>query len=240
MRKDHKPYALKRLLGAIEKFYINHRTTPQLDALGPAPLIMKPWHLKLHGANIRFGTAVHVITAKDRTVRLTTWQHEDGAGAIEIQDYALLCPGVRIDSASRVVIGTNTMLAAGVYVTDADWHGIYDRPKPIGKTAPVVLADNVWVGDGAIIGKGVSIGANSIIGAGAVVTKSLPANVIAAGNPAVVVRELDPSQPMQRREDLLKDHNQLSHDIDLLEQLMRKENTWWRWLRSKLAPRSGD
>ena len=240
MRKDHKPYALKRFQGLIEQFYINHFTAPQLDNLGPGPLIMKPWYLKLYGANIRFGEAVHVITARDRTVRLTTWSHDEGVGEIEVQDYALLCPGVRIDSASKVVIGSNTMLAAGVYVTDADWHGIYDRPKPIGKTAPVILEDNVWIGDGAVIGKGVTVGANTIVGAGAVVTKSLPSNVIAAGNPASVVRELDPSEPMQRRQDLLANHQQLTRDIDLLEQLMRKENSWWGWLRSKFAPTNQD
>ena len=240
MRKDHKPYALKRLQGVIEQFYVDRFITPQLDDIGPGGMIMKPWHLKLYGANIRFGEAVHVITARDRTVRLTTWSHDDGVGEIEVQDYALICPGVRIDSASRVVIGPNTMLAAGVYVTDADWHGIYDRPRPIGKTAPVVLEDNVWIGDGAVVGKGVTIGANSIVGAGAVVTKSLPANVIAAGNPAVIVRELNPDEPMQRRQDLLGDHPTLTRNIDLLEQMLRKDNSWWRYLRTKLAPTKDD
>jgi len=240
MRKDHKPYALKRLQGIVEQLYVDHYIAPQLDTLGDGNMIMKPWHLKLHGANITFGRAVHVITARDRTVRLTTWTHEDGVGAIDVADYALLCPGVRIDSASSVTIGTNTMLAAGVYITDADWHGIYDRPRPIGKTAPVILEDNVWVGDGAVIGKGVTVGANTIIGAGAVVTKSLPANVIAAGNPANVVRELDATQPMQRRQDLLADHETLTRNIDLLEQLLRKDNGWWRWLRTRIAPTRKD
>jgi acetyltransferase-like isoleucine patch superfamily enzyme len=240
MRKDHKPYALKRLQGVIEQFYVNHYIRPQLDAMGPGGMIMKPWYLKLYGANIRFGEAVHDITARERTVRLTTWSHDDGVGEIAVKDYALLCPGVRIDSASRVEIGSNTMLAAGVYVTDADWHGIYDRPRPIGKTAPVVLEDNVWVGDGAVIGKGVTIGANSIVGAGAVVTKPLPANVIAAGNPAAVVRELDPNESMQRRQDLLADHHTLTRNIDLLEQMLRKDNSWWHYLRTKVAPTQDD
>jgi len=240
MRKDHKPYALKRLLGRIETAYINHFIRPQLSALGDAAMIMKPWHLKLYGDHITLGKAVHIVTAKDRTVRLTTWSHDHGQGEIKIKDFALLCPGVRIDSASRVEVGTNTMLAAGVYITDADWHGIYDRPRPIGKTEPVVLSDNVWAGDGAIIGKGVRIGENTIIGAGAVVTKSLPANVIAAGNPATIVRHLDPEEPMQRREDLLADHALLDYNMDQLERMLRTENSWVRWIRTLFAPRPDD
>ena len=63
------------------------------------------------------------------------------------------------------------MIAHGAYISDADWHGIYDRAEPVGKTKPIKFEDNVWIGDSAIICKGVTIGKNSIIGAGAVVTK---------------------------------------------------------------------
>lgn len=53
---------------------------------------------------------------------------------------------------------------------------------------PITIADNVWLGGGVIILPGVSIGENTVVGAGAVVTKDLPANVVAVGNPARVVR----------------------------------------------------
>ena len=56
--------------------------------------------------------------------------------------------------------------------------------------APVELAENVFIGDGVKILKGVTIGADSVVGAGSVVTRSIPEGVIAAGNPARVVREL--------------------------------------------------
>jgi acetyltransferase-like isoleucine patch superfamily enzyme len=236
LRRDQKPFALKRLLGLFEENWTRHFIRPQLDQLGDGCMIMKPWHFKIYGPNIRLGEAVHVVTAADRTVRLTTWQHEDGEGSIDVQDYALLCPGVRIDSATSVVIGQSTMLAAGVYITDADWHGIYNRPRPIGASAAVVLGRNVWIGDGAIVCKGVTVGDNTIVGAGAVVTKSLPANVVAAGNPASVVKNLDPAQEMISRADLLTEHARLSQDVKLLDQALRKDNTWWGWLRSVIAP----
>ncbi|GAB4448652.1 MAG: sugar O-acetyltransferase [Chloroflexi bacterium OHK40] len=55
---------------------------------------------------------------------------------------------------------------------------------------PITLGDNVWLGGGVIVLPGVSIGANTVVGAGAVVTKDLPANVVAVGNPARVIRTL--------------------------------------------------
>ena len=56
---------------------------------------------------------------------------------------------------------------------------------------PIVLGDNVWLGGGVIVLPGVTIGANTVVGAGSVVTRDLPADVVAVGNPARVVRQLD-------------------------------------------------
>ena len=57
---------------------------------------------------------------------------------------------------------------------------------------PIVIGDNVWLGGGVVVCPGVTIGENTVVGAGAVVTKDLPANVVAVGNPARVIRHLDP------------------------------------------------
>ena len=132
------------------------------------------------------------------------------------------------------------MFASSAYVTDADWHDIYDRSRPIGNRAPVVLGDNVWIGDSAIVCKGVSIGENSVIGAGAVVAGNIPANVIAAGNPARIIRELDPEKTLTRREDLLQNGPALDRQIDDLDRYLLSSNSWLRWLRSLVNPRRGD
>ncbi len=55
--------------------------------------------------------------------------------------------------------------------------------------APITIGNNVWIGGGAIICPGVTIGDNSSIGAGSVVTKSIPANKVAVGNPCRVIRQ---------------------------------------------------
>lgn len=55
---------------------------------------------------------------------------------------------------------------------------------------PITIGDNVWLGGGAVVLPGVTIGENTVVGAGAVVTRDLPPNVVAVGNPARVVRRL--------------------------------------------------
>jgi acetyltransferase-like isoleucine patch superfamily enzyme len=96
-----------------------------------------------------------------------------------------------IGCAESVTIGRNVICGGNTFITDYDWHAI-DRSDPKAKalSSPVVIEDNVWLGLNAVVLKGVTIGKGSIIGANSVVTKSIPAGVIAAGNPCRVVKEL--------------------------------------------------
>jgi maltose O-acetyltransferase len=55
---------------------------------------------------------------------------------------------------------------------------------------PIVIEDNVWLGGGVIVCPGVTIGADTVVGAGSVITRDLPAGVVAVGNPARVVRQI--------------------------------------------------
>lgn len=91
-------------------------------------------------------------------------------------------------------IGTNVKIGGCVLITDTDAHPmdyVARRSSNDGtKSAPVVIEDDVWVGAHCIILKGVTIGARSIIGAGSVVTKSIPTDCVAAGNPCKVIKLL--------------------------------------------------
>jgi len=61
---------------------------------------------------------------------------------------------------------------------------------------PITIGDNVWLGGGAIVLPGVAIGDNTVVGAGSVVTRDLPPDVVAVGNPARVIRSVDPAEPV--------------------------------------------
>ncbi|PQV64100.1 maltose O-acetyltransferase [Abditibacterium utsteinense] len=99
--------------------------------------------------------------------------------------------GVVMLDVCEIRIGENVLLAPGVQIYTAH-HPISPEERLTGRElgSPVTIGNNVWIGGNAIILPGVSIGDNSIIGAGSVVTKDVPANVIAAGNPCRVLREL--------------------------------------------------
>lgn len=138
-------------------------------------------------------------------------------------------------AADKISIGDSCMFGHGACITDADWHGIYDRAKPVGRTKPVVFEDNVWIGDSAIICKGVRIGKNSIIGAGAVVTKDVPPNSVFAGNPAVLVKKLE-KKDFNTRADFLADPLKLAKDFDALDRYSLESNTLLGWLKSLIMP----
>jgi len=101
---------------------------------------------------------------------------------------------------NKIVIGDNALIAPNVQIYTA-FHptnakdrfgqvredGSFEFCKT--QTAPVVIGNNVWIGGGAIIMPGVTIGDNVVIGAGSIVTKDIPSNKIAYGNPCQVIRD---------------------------------------------------
>ena len=198
-----------------------------------------PWYVDVFGSPIDIGDFVSIIAASDNRVRLSVWSDKQVSGRIRIGDYCLLCPGVRVSSASKIRIGDNCMIASGAYVTDSDWHGVYNRIE-FGKTDPIVIADNVWIGDSAIVCKGVAIGENSVVGAGAVVANSIPSNCIAAGNPARVVKHLDPDESFTTRKQWFSRASNLFDEIDQLDRQLLGDNTLLHWLRYVLFPSKGD
>lgn len=92
---------------------------------------------------------------------------------------------------AKVKIGDNVLLAPNVAIYTAG-HPIhpFSRNSTYEYGIPVEIGNNVWIGGNVVITPGVTIGDNVVIGAGSVVTKNIPANVIAAGNPCRVIREI--------------------------------------------------
>lgn len=112
-----------------------------------------------------------------------------------------------IRAKERIVIGNNVNIGAGCILIDTDAHNLdyrvraskatvnkygrkYEKDSFTAKSSPIVIEDNALIGAYCIILKGVTVGARSIIGAGSVVTKPVPPDCIAAGNPCKVIRKL--------------------------------------------------
>ncbi len=245
MRKDHRPYWLRNAYSGFEAWYARHFLLPAFDTTGEAVAVARPWNVHVFGPRVHLGHHVEIRATASDPVRFTTWCNptdEDpaGHGTIEIGDCALIGPGSRIQSAHHITLGPDVMLATQVLITDADWHGLYDRTSAPGKTSPVHIGENAWIGDGAKLLKGCRVGCNSIIGAGSVVTGSIGDNLIAAGNPARVIGELDSTEPFVTRRSLYEGERSLAAATDALYRLTLKDNTTWGWLRSRLFPARSD
>lgn len=92
---------------------------------------------------------------------------------------------------AEVWIGDDVMLGPSVQIYAA--HHPLDAARRVAGpelASPITIGDRVWIGGGAILCPGISIGANTTVGAGSVVTRDIPANVLAVGNPCRVIREL--------------------------------------------------
>ena len=112
-------------------------------------------------------------------------------GAITIGDRSFInVDSVMLDVAP-IAIGAACQIGPRVQLLTAT-HPVDPEPRRVGWEygKPITLADNVWLGGGVIVCPAVSIGQNTVVGAGAVVTRDLPAGVVAAGVPARVLREI--------------------------------------------------
>ncbi|HLP88751.1 MAG TPA: sugar O-acetyltransferase [Nostocaceae cyanobacterium] len=127
----------------------------------------------------------------------------------KIGEKITIIPPFHCDYGSNIIVGNNLFMNFGCVILDcnivqigdnvlfAPYVQIYTAYHPTnpeirltGKelAAPITIGNNVWIGGGVIICPGVTIGDNSTIGAGSVVTKNIPPNVVAAGNPARIIR----------------------------------------------------
>jgi acetyltransferase-like isoleucine patch superfamily enzyme len=97
-----------------------------------------------------------------------------------------------ISNGAGISIGKNTLIGYNVEILDSDFHETSPNKRKSGnpKAAKVIIGNNVWLGSNVKVLKGVNIGDNTIISAGSIVTKSIPANVIAGGIPAKFMKEI--------------------------------------------------
>ncbi|GIG20228.1 maltose O-acetyltransferase [Cellulomonas chitinilytica] len=131
-----------------------------LGSLGEASWIRPPLHVDL-GVHLHLGARSYV---------------NFGLVALDVAH-------IRIGDDTK--IGPNVQLLTPIHPVDPE-----PRRAKLEAAEPITIGDNVWLGGGVIVCPGVTIGDNTVVGAGAVVTTDLPANVLAVGNPARVVRSI--------------------------------------------------
>jgi acetyltransferase-like isoleucine patch superfamily enzyme len=238
MRDDLRPYWVKKSYLAFRRWYTDYFLRPECTSMGPYDTVMKPWYVHISGPNIRIGHSFTAIGEPMHRVEIGVWGREPGAGRIEIGDCVLMSPGSRLSASDEIVIGDGVMMANGTYITDSDWHTIYDRTRRSESPTPVRIGNNVWLGDHCTVLKGVTIGENSVVAARAVVARDVPANVVVAGNPAKVVKELDPERGFTTRMDYFADPAGLQRFFDQVDRDVLEGNGFFRWLWSVLYPRS--
>ena len=199
-------------------------------------MILNPQNLKIFGENISIGDYATLICSSDKKIDISTWQTDKLNGSISLGNYILISPGTSIRSAESIDIGDSTMIASDVVITDSDWHGIYDRTDYVATPKPVKIHKNVWIGERSIILKGTQIGENSIIGAGSVVHGDIPPNSVYAGNPAKEVKKLDEGS-FVTREELFNDSSTYLQDLNIIEENMLGNNSFFGWIKSMFWPK---
>ena len=124
-------------------------------------------------------------------------------GKIHIGPKSYIGKHTKINCVNSITLGYGVVIANDVIIVDHNFHsvnpydrlkmldtphGSYERQPMFSQNAPIIIKDNVWIGNYARICKGVTIGENSVIGANSIVTKDIPANCVAVGNPARIVK----------------------------------------------------
>lgn len=112
---------------------------------------------------------------------------------ISIGRNVLFSNNISLISTVGISIGDDCLVGDNLLVMDTDFHGIHpaERRTSSGISKPVAVGKNVWFGSRVIVQKGVTIGDNSVIASQSVVTRDIPANSVAGGNPAKVLRTID-------------------------------------------------
>jgi acetyltransferase-like isoleucine patch superfamily enzyme len=181
---------------------LKYRALSDCRRVSGSPIVLQPVLLLGYGAivlggDVEFGwpTSTSFYTGYCHLEATRPDSAIEIGDAVQINNNAFIKsegPGIRI--------GARALLGSEVTIYDSDFHDLRPNHRRDGRPrmASVELAEDVFIGDRVLILKGVRIGAHSVIGAGSVVTSSIPEGVIAAGNPARVIRALSDTPALGR------------------------------------------
>ena len=211
--RNKQPVSMVDRLAWLISFIFNYRITRFADKfcnkvrwhgvkrrfgfVGKGSFIESPWMITNPG-NIFIGSNFSALS-RFRLETFDEYLGEKFTPRIIIGDNVAFNNDCHIGCINRIEIGNNVLGASRIYISD-HYHGRIEAADlehvPTGRRlfskGPVVIQDNVWIGEGVAIMPGVTIGVNAIIGANSVVTKDIPPNAVAAGMPAKVLKILSP------------------------------------------------
>lgn len=198
---------IKKLVGQIRTWIFCQRSGIPFDStwqIGGGRILVKktPWYVccfnHLKPGQLRIGKKFRCANGPNYnsigTIQSCLFNISKPNSCIEIGDNVGIS-GSTLNASKLIKIGNNVLIGSGCLITDTDSHPINWEDRLIDdvekiKSAPIIIEDNVFIGARSIILKGVTIGKCSVIAAGSVVTHSIPANVVAGGNPAKIIKKL--------------------------------------------------
>ncbi|HRZ75298.1 MAG TPA: acyltransferase [Flavobacterium sp.] len=151
------------------------------------PLLLKGKGSISFGNNVQIG----VVASPNYFSHYAYLEARESNSAIQIGNNVSINNAFSAVAFSKILIGDNVLIGTNCSLMDNDAHHLASNKRHESSISKeIVIENNVFIGSNVTILKGVTIGENTVIGNGSVVTKSIPKNVIAAGNPAHVIREL--------------------------------------------------
>lgn len=153
----------------------------QCQQVGQRPRLYGRCHVANYG-RILIGDRLLMYGA---TVRCELTAH--AGGTLEIGNRVFINYGCSISAHQRVSIGDGCLIGQYGIIMDCDYHSL-ENETDHGEVRPITIGDRAWLGARVIVLKGANIGRDAVIAAGSVVTRDIPANAIAAGVPAKVLR----------------------------------------------------
>jgi galactoside O-acetyltransferase len=152
------------------------------------PLLITGKGKVLFGKNVQIG----VIASPNYYSHYTFLEARHPESEILIGNDVAINNGFSVVAFSKIEIKNNVLIGVNCAIIDNDGHNLEADKRNDGNpnSKNVVLEENVFLGDNVTVLKGVTIGKNSVVGNGSIVTKDIPENAVAAGNPARVIRNL--------------------------------------------------
>lgn len=189
------PYRLHRLIIKKKNFIYSCWIQQEFREVGQKTRFIMPLYTR-GGKNIIIGKNCLFY----RACEINAWDNYKGfdySPTIEIGDNCQFGPYTHITCCNKIIIGNGVLTGSNVIISDNN-HGsltkedinLEPRMRMLTTKGPVVIEDNVWIGDKVAILSGVHIGANSIIASNSVVTHDVPAFSIVGGTPARIIKEI--------------------------------------------------